>query len=121
MKTDRLLITVSLLILFVFSVSCNKNEDQPDYYVNTPIAGFSYTGNDGPAPVTIQFYNTSQYADQFEWSIDNAPFSTERDPAHVFHNAGSEVKTFLVTLKATDSSSGQYQRKSKSIAVQPGS
>lgn len=121
MKTNRLTIPITLLILFIFTISCSKKDDQPDYYVNTPIAGFSYTGNEGPAPVTIQFYNSSQYADVFEWSIDNVPFSTERDPQHVFHNSGSEVRTYLVTLKATESSSGLFQRKSKSIAVQPGS
>jgi PKD repeat protein len=100
--------------------SCSKEEDQPDYYINTPIAGFTYTGNDGPAPVSVQFYNTSQNADSFEWSFGDGATSSERDPKHTYHNSSNETKTFLVILKATETSTGLYQRKSKSIAVQPG-
>jgi PKD repeat protein len=112
------LIVISLITAVFFS--CSKKEDQPDYYVNTPIAGFTYTGNDHAAPVTIQFYNTSQNADVFEWTFGDGYTSSERDPSHTYYNTTLEVKTYLVVLKATDSSTGQYQRKSKSIAIQPG-
>lgn len=104
----------------VFLLSCSKDKDQPDYYINTPIAGFTYSGNEGPAPVTIQFYNTSQNADVFEWTFGDGYSSSERDPSHSYYNTTNETKTYLVVLKATDSSSGLYQRKSKSIAIQPG-
>lgn len=112
------IIIVPVLILAL--LSCSKNSDKQDHYVNTPIAGFTYTGNDGPAPVTIRFYNTSSNADQFEWDFGDGYTSTDHDPSHTYHNSTNEVKTFLVILKATDSSSGLFQRQSKSIAVQPG-
>lgn len=109
-----------LILPVLFIISCTDSDDPPDQYINTPIAGFTYTGNDGPAPVTIQFYNTSQNADQFYWEFGDGYTSAERDPSHTYYNTTQEVKTFLVTLKATDSSTGLYQRKSKSLAIQPG-
>ncbi len=99
--------------------SCTQGEDVPDYYVNTPIAGFSWTGNEGPAPVTVQFVNTSQNADQFEWNFDDGQTSSQRDPVHTFNNNTSEPKNFNVVLKATDSNSGLFQRKSQVIVIQP--
>jgi PKD repeat protein len=115
------LFSIASAILFMILVtSCNKDENQPDYYTNTPIAGFTYQGNDGPAPVTIEFYNTSQNADVFEWTFGDGYSSNERDPSHKYYNTTNEVKTYLVVLKAIDSSSGLYQRQSKSIAIQPG-
>ncbi len=110
------------VFLFLFSIySCDKKEDIPDHYVNTPIAGFTWTGNDGPAPVTIQFVNTSENADLFEWDFGDGGTSVERDPQHTYHNTTNLSKAFSITLKATDSSSGLFQRKSKVIEIQPGS
>ena len=109
-------------VLFIMiMISCTKNEDQPDYYVNTPIAGFSWSGNEGPAPVTVQFNNSSENADLFEWNFDDGGTSTERDPQHTFHNSSSKPKNFNVVLKATDSSTGLFQRRSRVIVIQPGS
>jgi hypothetical protein len=113
-----LLIVLPLAVLCL--TTCTDKEDPPDQYITTPIAGFTYTGNDGPAPVTIQFYNTSLNSDIFEWTFGDGYTSSERDPKHTYYNTTMEVKTFLVVLKATDSSSGLFQRKSKSIGIQPG-
>ena len=57
-------------------VGCDDQDDPPDHYVDTPIAGFTYTGNDGPAPVQIQFYNTSLNADKFEWDFGDGTTAT---------------------------------------------
>lgn len=115
-----LFLTIGLIsLLSVIMYSCTQGEDVPDYYVNTPIAGFSWTGNEGPAPVTVQFVNTSQNADQFEWNFDDGQTSSQRDPVHTFNNNTSEPKNFNVVLKATDSSSGLFQRKSQVIVIQP--
>lgn len=113
-------LTVAVIsLLSVIMYSCTEGEDVPDYYVNTPIAGFSWTGNEGPAPVTVQFVNTSQNADQFEWNFDDGQTSLQRDPVHTFNNNTSEPKNFNVVLKATDSYSGLFQRKSQVIVIQP--
>jgi PKD repeat protein len=113
-------LTISLaVILPVFFISCSEKEDIPDYYVNTPLAGFSWTGNEGPAPVTVQFVNTSQNADQYEWNFGDGQSSTAVDPVHTFNNTSSEPKNYNVILKATDTYSGLYQRKSRVIVIQP--
>jgi PKD repeat protein len=117
----RILPAVTATILTIMTlISCGDDEEPPDQYVNTPIAGFTYTGNEGPAPVTIQFYNTSLNADAFEWDFGDGGTTSERDPSHVYNNTSGEVKNYLVVLKAMDSSSGLYQRKSKTLAIQPG-
>ena len=108
-----------LAVIGIAFSSCTKKDDPPDYYVNTPIAGFSWTGNEGPAPVTVQFNNTSENADKFEWDFGDGQASTERDPSHTFNNSSNEPKNFNVILKATDTYSGLFQRKSRVIVIQP--
>jgi len=127
MKPVKLITNKSVLhlmqvfVLVLALIACTTQEDQPDnYYVNTPIAGFSWTGNDGPAPVNIQFINSSQNADQFEWIFGDGQVSNESDPQHTFYNSTAEPKNFNVILKATDSGSGLFQRKSRVIVIQPG-
>jgi len=113
-----LMIIKSVLIIMIVS-SCKEKDEPSDYYINTPIAGFSWTGNDGPAPVTVQFINTSENADQFEWDFDDGSVSTQTDPQHTFYNSSSEPKNFNVILKATDSNTGLFQRRSRVIVIQP--
>ena len=111
-------LVIITMILFMVS-SCKEKEDNPDYYVNTPIAGFSWTGNEGPAPVTVQFVNTSENADQFEWNFGDGQVSYEHSPEHIFNNFTDEPKNYLVLLKATDTYSGLFQRRSQVIVIQP--
>jgi hypothetical protein len=118
-RTARLI--VQLVLLIIITGSCQPKDDPPDVYVNTPIAGFTWTGNDGAAPVTVQFVNTSENSDQFEWDFGDYATSSARDPQHIYHNSASEPKNFLVVLKATDSGTGLFQRKSHVIVIQPGS
>jgi hypothetical protein len=110
---------LELALVWVIFFSCTKKEDPPDYYVNTPIAGFSWSGNEGPAPVTVQFINSSENADQFEWNFDDGQSSSERDPQHTFYNSSNLPKNFNVVLKATDIYSGLYNRRSRVIVIQP--
>lgn len=116
-----LILLFSALFYLVFLSSCSKGEDKPDYYVNTPIAGFDWTGNEGPAPVTVQFVNSSENADQFEWDFGDGQISSEFGPQHTYYNSGLEPKNYLVVLKATDSNTGLFQRRSRVIVIQPGS
>ena len=126
MKIDHthygsLTLLLCILIFQAFFSSCSKGEDKPDYYVNTPIAGFSWTGNEGPAPVIVQFVNSSENADKFEWDFGDGQTSTEHSPMHTYYNSGIEPKNYLVILKATDSNTGLFQRRSRVIVIQPGS
>lgn len=116
---SRCIIVAAIISAGFILHSCMEKDDKPDYYVNTPIAGFSWTGNEGPAPVTIQFINSSENADQFEWNFDDGSTSNDRDPQHTFNNSSAEPKNFNVVLKATDSYSGLFQRRSRVIVIQP--
>lgn len=109
-----------MLYLF-FAVACTEENVPDDPYINKPLAGFSWTGNDKPAPVTIQFVNISENANQFEWDFGDGGYSTAFEPQHTYHNTGTEPKNLLVVLKATDSYTGLYQRISRVIVIQPGS
>jgi PKD repeat protein len=119
MNRFKFLAILIIIAVLAFS-SCTEKEDPSDYYVNTPIAGFTWTGNNRPAPVTIQFVNLSENANQFEWDFGDGQKSTENEPEHTYHNGGLEPKNYLVVLKATDAYSGLYQRISRVIVIQPG-
>jgi PKD repeat protein len=119
--TKDSVLNIALIFMLCFVAgSCQPKDDPPDVYVNTPIAGFTWTGNEGTAPVTIQFVNTSENSNQFEWDFGDYQTSSERDPQHTYHNSSSEPKNYLVVLKATDSGTGLFQRKSHVIVIQPG-
>ena len=61
-----------------------------------PVAKFSYSGQENPAPATIRFQNESQKAKTFAWDFGDGASSSETDPEHIFNSSGN----FLVTLKA---------------------
>ncbi len=118
----RLTLAGILIFSSLFILSACTDENEPvDQYVNKPLAGFSWTGNDKPAPVTIQFVNSSENANQFAWEFGDGATSSDFEPQHTYHNTGTEPKNFLVVLKATDSYTGLYQRISRVIVIQPGS
>lgn len=76
----------------------------------TPVAAFSATPTQGPAPLEVSFQNFSQFANHpstpFEWNFDlgaalnEAPTSTAENPAHTYEDPG----TFGVSLTARNAS-----------------
>lgn len=117
-----LLMIVSIL---VFQACSDKETDieTPTGY-NDPIASFSYTGNDGPAPVTIVFTNGSEtiLADSaaYLWAFgENGPSSTEKNPTYTFYNNTNNARSILVTLQVHDLISDRYQRRSLAITILP--
>lgn len=119
-RTNGFILLLTGFFAVVTDYSCTDKNDPPDFHINTPIAGFTWTGNDRPAPVTVQFVNTSLNADNFEWDFGDGKTSAQRDPQHTYNNTTGQDKNFNVVLKATDSGTGLYQRKSKVIVIQPG-
>lgn len=116
------LIIMSLLIFNACS-SKDKEIDIPAGS-NDPIASFTYTGNDGPAPVTIVFKNSSEtiLADSaaYLWTFgDNGQMSTDKNPIETFYNATNNAKIMLVTLEVHDLVSDRYQRRSQAITILP--
>ncbi len=115
------------LLFFILSIaltmaSCTKEDENDRQNVGTltfPVASFYFSGNEGPAPVTVQFHNTSQYSDQWLWTFHNGATSTEFEPTFTYSNNTGDDKTFLVTLKVTDSGSGETNTRSKAVLVHP--
>lgn len=123
MNHVRSSITLTTSLALIFFLGCTKADEQDRDNtagnLTHPIAGFSYTGNDKPAPVTIEFTNTSEYADRFEWNFGDGYTSAEVNPVHTFHNGTNEPKSYLVTLKATDSGSGLSNTRAQSVKILP--
>jgi PKD repeat protein len=112
------------LSIAVLLSSCTTKEVPISPGYKYPIAAFSYTGNDGPAPVTIQFTNYSETiitdSCDYLWTFGtNGPNSMEKNPTHVFSNGGSDVKVYMVSLKVIDLVSNLSQTRSIPIEIQP--
>lgn len=118
----KLRITLLLFSLMMIT-SCAKVDDEAQKNTGTltlPIASFYVSGNEGPAPVTVTFHNTSEYCDQYLWTFrHNGSTSTQFEPTFTYYNDSGEDKTFLVTLTVTDSGTGETNTRSKSVLVHP--
>ena len=100
--------------------SCTKVDEEDQKNVGTltlPIASFYFSGNEGPAPVSVAFHNTSQYSDQWQWTFHNGSTSNEFEPSFTYYNNTGADKSFLVTLTATDTYTGETNTRSKSILI----
>jgi len=117
--------SILLILIGIIIISCNKKEEtEPNNSTKNPIAAFSYTGNDGPAPVDIQFTNYSETIIEdkcsYEWTFGtNGPQSTEKNPMHTFYNNSSSSKIVLVSLRVLDLESNLSQTKSVRIEILP--
>jgi PKD repeat protein len=85
------------------------------------IAGFTATPSTGPAPLTVQFTNTSVNANTYLWlfgtgslsgSTTAVASSSLTNPTHQFWKTGS----FIVTLQASGSYN-QYASTTSSISA----
>ena len=117
MKTYNIVI---LILSIAILSACTKEDESDQKNVGTltlPIASFYYTGNDGPAPVEVVFHNSSEYSDQYEWTFHNGAKSNAFEPTFTYHNNTGDDLTFMVTLKVTDSGTGETNTRSKSVLV----
>ncbi len=73
------------------------------------VADFQMDQTTCPAPCTIQFTNTSQNADTFEWDFGDNIISRDESPAHNYAAAG----IYIVTLKASNANNSD----SKSVEI----
>jgi PKD repeat protein len=90
------IVQINYLFLFLslITISCNKTK---------PIANFSFDGTSKPAPVSIQFTNTSSDAVEYSWDFGDGGSSTEENPSHQYKNAGTYTITLLAKNKKGDS------------------
>lgn len=123
MKKPLLYSFILVLFLSVW-VACEKETTiEPDISFQYPVAAFSYTGNEGPSPVTIQFINHSEtiIPDSciYTWTFgEDGPQSNLKNPSHTFTHTGSDSKNFLVTLHVKDLVSNLSQARSQAILIQ---
>lgn len=114
-----------LIIVLTLSISCNKSDViEPAPGLEYPVAAFSFTGNDGPAPVNIQFTNYSETIIEdyctYTWTFgENGASSDEKNPLHTFYNNSASTITVLVTLKVLDLESNLSQSRSIPIEILP--
>lgn len=116
-------ITVISLISIIFSSCQEETVIEPDITLQYPVAAFTFSGNDGPPPVTIQFVNKSETSNpdsvSYTWTFGmDGPQSNLKDPSFTFNNSGSQPKVYLVTLKVTDMLSNFSQARSLGIEIQ---
>ncbi len=73
-----------------------------------PVASFSMDQNDGCAPLTVNFYNSSSNAQAYLWDFGDGDTSTLENPTHTFVVG----KNYLVKLKAIGycDKSDEYER-----------
>lgn len=115
---------LGILVTVIFISSCQEDKViEPDITLQYPVASFTFTGNDGPSPVTVQFINKSETiipdSANYIWTFgNNGPQSQEKDPTFVFNNQSSKPKIYNVTLKVTDLVSNLSQTRSLAVEIQ---
>lgn len=112
---------VAILAIFILA-SCAKVDEEARKNVESltyPVASFTFSGNEGPAPVTVSFHNSSEHCDKYEWTFHNGSKSNAFEPTFNYVNGGTQDVTYQVTLTVTDSGSGLTNTRSKSILIHP--
>lgn len=99
---------IPLLITVLVLVSHCKKDPPP------PIADFSFTGDNTPAPCEINFINSSTNADSYLWVFGDGLTSTEKNPKHTYNAEG----TFSVKLTA-DGEGGDNSVSKSLIILEP--
>ncbi len=78
-----------------------------------PVPDFSAPVVSGTAPLIVNFANESTGADSYLWAFGDADTSTETNPVHAFHEAG----TYTVALTATNTDGSATETKVAYITV----
>ena len=76
-----------------------------------PIASYTYTGSNKPAPAEVRFTNNSKNATNYVWEFGDGATSTETNPKHTYSTGG----TFNVKLTAKNGKNIDSQSFSISI------
>ncbi|MDX1417208.1 MAG: Calx-beta domain-containing protein, partial [Candidatus Promineifilaceae bacterium] len=91
---------------------------ETDYIVVTapppPVAEFEADTTSGFTPLTVNFTDLSQNAPtSWSWTFGDGGTSTEQNPSHTYHSAG----TYTVTLTATNANGSDPETKTDYIVV----
>ena len=66
-----------------------------------PVADFTSSVKQGPAPLNVQFTEMSQNADTFEWDFGDGNYSNDKNPTHTYSGVGN----YTVNLTVSDGNS----------------
>jgi len=95
----------SILIAILILVSDCKKDPPP------PIADFSFTGDNAPAPCDITFTSSSTNADSYYWEFGDGTNSKEKNPKHTYNTEGT------YSVKLTAEGEGGTNSISKSLVI----
>lgn len=98
-------ILTSGVITFLLLVSNCKKDPPP------PIANFSFTGDNSPAPCVINFVNSSTNSNSYYWEFGDGSTSKDENPKHTYNSEGT------YNVKLTTSGEGGTNSISKSLVV----
>lgn len=87
------------VVLTAFGIGGSNSLARSNYIVVTsppPVASFSGSPTSGPAPLTVNFSNSSTGATNYNWNFGDGSSNAVANPAHTYTNAG----TYSVTLTA---------------------
>jgi PGF-pre-PGF domain-containing protein/uncharacterized repeat protein (TIGR01451 family) len=69
-----------------------------------PVANFSSNVTEGFAPLTVQFTDSSENADEWNWDFGDGTDSTDQNPTHTYSAAGNYTVNLTVSnVNGTDS------------------
>jgi len=89
-KIAKLLTLILLVSTAIINTGCKKDEPEP------PVASFTFSGDNKPAPCEVLFSNSSTNANTYLWNFGDGTSSTEQNTKHVYSAGGS----YVVTLTA---------------------
>ena len=108
MKNLLILLALSIMVSSTIFISSCKKEA-----ANTPpVANFTFTGDNNPAPCIVSFTNSSTNAISYNWGFGDGSTSTDQNPQHTYTTGG----TFTVQLTATGA--GGSNSITKSVIIQ---
>jgi len=122
----RVIVFISIFAInALFLVSCNKDDKiETPNSGEYPVAAFSFTGNEGPAPVTVYFTNYSEVINpdscEYTWTFgENGPQSHDENPSFTFYNNGTQTINYPVNLLVHDLISDKSQARTILVPVEP--
>ncbi len=77
-----------------------------------PIADFTYSGADKPAPAEVDFENKSKKAESYEWDFGDGTKSSEASPKHKYASSGN------YTVKLTAKKGQKMTEKERKVFIE---
>lgn len=112
------------MIFTFFFTSCEEEKViEPDITLQYPVASFTFSGNEGTPPVSVQFVSECETiipdSATYTWTFGaDGPQSNEKNPTFTFTNSSSQPKVYLVSLTVKDLVSNLSQTRSLGVEIQ---